>query len=435
MPLSLITKSVFCSLLILLSGSALSYAQESPATKRFGFQDNSVNKPFGLRLDPFEYRGVSKNIRGIDVNASLRTTIETTSNVRSQENGESDIITIFNPIINLQKKIGRHLFGIGTEGEIKQHFDNDNENVENINLFAGAELEATKSLKIPLFIGFSNLAIPRENIRVSNPAVVTETPVERQSFDASIGLDYKPNRFGVETTAHFRQVRFDNNRFLTGAPAIQEDRDHDLYSVKTDFTYDFTNSLQPRLSVIYEDQDFLRNSFINGGFTGDDRSNQAVTVLAGGRWNYKNLIIADIGLGATNFQYDDEDIEDTTDFSFQSEVIWQPSQKINLEFNAGRITVEDNLIIAALNRTNVGAALDYELKQNIFMRGFFDFMHEDFTETNRVDKTYNTGLGLQYILNPRIQLGAGYEYKQRNSPVKSSNFEDNRFRISLTGSL
>ncbi len=435
MTLSLYTKSIFCTLLILISTVHTSYAQESAAIEGFGFRDNSVNKPLGLRLDPFDYRGLPKNIRGMDVNASLRTTIETTDNIRSQENGESDIITIFNPIITLQKKIGRHFFGGGAQAEIKRHFDNDDEDVENTNFYANAELEATKSLKFPLFIGFSNLSLPRENIRVSDPSAVTETPVELQSLDASVGFSYKPNRFSIDTTLGFRQIRFDNNRFINGAAAIQEDRDHDLYSLQTDFSYDFTTSLKPRLSILYEDQDYARNTFTAGGFNGDDRSNQALTILAGGRWNYKNLIIGDIGIGSITRQYEDSDIDDTTDLSFQAEVIWEPSQKAHVEFNAGRTAVEDNLIIAGLDRTNVGAALDYELKRNMFIRGFFDFMNEDFTETNRTDKTYNTGIGLQYILSPHIQFGAGYEYKERSSPIDASNFEDNRFRLSLTGAL
>jgi hypothetical protein len=421
-------------LLCFLIFSEVSFAQENRA-ENFAFEDDSVLKPKGLKLDPFNFKGHPFNAGSFSVISSLTVSQEYTDNILAATSAESDFITEIAPHLHIQKEFRRHKFGFLGDVAVFRHWNNTDENIEEYNAELYADFEAMKGLSLPFKVGVFKGHAERKSLRQSVANNRIKKPLEFKAVFIEAGVKYKPNRFGVDFNTELQGVRYKDNSFLNGAPSVQRDRDFDLMSLNSVFSYDFSANWQPRLILSFESQDFLKNQYTGSAFDGNSRSNEKFTVLAGAKWNYKNLIISNIGLGWTNLTYKDEDVGDAGNFAFKGSVLWEPSQKTKLKLEFGRSTIEDNLIIAGVDKTDVSLWVQHELKQNLFSRVTTYYALEDFSEGNREDENYGVKLEANYILNPNFQIGAEYAFEARDSDVALSNYDKNTFLIKLVGSF
>jgi len=428
-----------CALITLFSISFVfttkaALAQER-ANKAFAFEDNSVSKPQGLRLQPRKFKGYPKNIGGILVKADTTLSQTYSDNIFASSEGEGDSITTINPDLEIQKNYRRHSFGLKTHAEILRHASEATENRENYKGELYADLEAKRGLDIHLNAQIQRHNVERKTARLQNIALRTKNPLLIDKYGAGVNIEYKPNRLGIDFKTGYEQTRFENAALSSGALSVQKDKDFDLAYAETVLSYDSTTNWQPQLIIRYENQDFKHNIFTNGSFSGNSRTNKALSIVAGARWNYKNLIIGDFAIGQITRQYKDDNINDSKNLAFQGHLIWEPTQKSRFDLNLSRTTIEDNLIIAGLDQSVFDVKLDYELKRNFFGTLLAGYKHEEFSETNRIDNTTRIGLETKYIINPHFQTGLQYTYENRDSDVPASNFKENRMLLYLTGAL
>ena len=90
---------------------------------------------------------------------------------------------------------------------------------------------------------------------------------------------------------------------------------------------------------------------------------------------------------------------------------------------------EDNMVDDGIIETLTKAGIDYELKHNLFLSSNFEWENTRFQSLDRSDNIYTGSIGLNYMLNRKLDAGASYLRRWRDSALPSAEFDENVFMV------
>lgn len=410
--------------------SALS--QEKYEVEPFAFRAETV-RDIGNKfvIDPLDYRGEPITAGSFRVTPNLEFEQEYTQNVLAvSENAESDLISVITPSIEVKKNFGRHLFTINAESEVRRHWDRTDDNVENHAITLNGNLEAKKTLNIPINLSYRDAHVARINQKRASASQIVETPLNVKILGAESGIEYKPNRFALKLLGKYEQVRLTNEDLISGGTLIRDTRDVDVTKTSAEISYDLKNGFTPFVRATYSD-----DNYVNEATGAISRSNDALQILSGADFNYKGLFKGFFGIGLQNRTYDDGRVDNTTDFTLDANIIWEPIAKTRFMLDAGRETYEDNFLTAALKETNFEVNWDQELQHDLFGRLGLRYEHVDFNDLDRTDIRLDASAEILKIINPRLQIGGAYYYTTRDSSIPDLDLKNNAFVLRLKTAL
>jgi uncharacterized protein (PEP-CTERM system associated) len=80
-------------------------------------------------------------------------------------------------------------------------------------------------------------------------------------------------------------------------------------------------------------------------------------------------------------------------------------------------------------------AANHELRRNIILTLELQSRKEDFLNITREDDVLDVMFGVEYSLNRRLGINAGYIYEERDSNVDVQTFEINRLFLGVVGKI
>ena len=415
-----------CSILLLTGGITQVYAQtEDTQVTPYSFKSPKILNLREDNVDPFNYRGAGVKAGSFLIWPNLTLEQEYNDNVLSTENDtESDFATIINPSLIIKKDYRRHEFIALLDSEVRRYWDLTDENVENYTAKFEGNLEVKRGIDIPINVSYKNGYLKRQDQRRASANDVTIEPLTLKTFEAETGIRYKPNRLSLEFLGNYRKADFGNGKLANGTVLKRDNRNVSIIKSVIRAAYDTLTGWTPFAEITFSKDDYTNET---SGST--SRDNNLFRLLAGTSFNYKGLVYGFFGAGWDKRSYKDSRVADATGLVLESKISWEPRAKSKFTFDLSRETFEDNLIIAGLTETTSGLEYKHELKKDLFMKLMGSYRSEDFNNSARKDTTLETGLDIIYIVNPRLQIGADYNYVTRDSTISGLDMDNNVFMI------
>lgn len=420
--------SYFAALALFVIGGTESHAQDTtdPNTAETAAEVSEQNALNDVDAYPL-------HVGSFEVLPKLKVTTEYIDNVFAEDSNEdSDIVFTVAPELNVQKKIRDHEFNFNTAGAVIRYADNKDENIENFGASFFGHLTAYSSLRIPFLVSY---LVDHTQRNINRELFNSQEPTKRSSFKGEIGLEYKPNRFFINNYLRHEQRRFEDGRNSLGATLVREDGDFDSVELETRIGYETSTKWVPFIGLTVGENDYLRRTFDGTGFNGTNRDNKYFSAVGGLAFNYKGLLVGEVGIGRSHVDYDDASVDNISALALQGSARWQFLERAVLELDLSRQVKEDNLLNTGIVETDLLLGLDYELDRDLFLNSFIRLQNDDFDVGGREDDILTGKLGLYYIINPRFQLEGSVTHRQRESNVDGGDYDQNIFMMSLQGSL
>ena len=384
------------------------------------------------RLEP-GLRPVPITWKGFQIYPLLRVTERYDSNIFATENNEeSDFVTIINPSVLVRKNVGRHHFGFVLDADAKKFAKNSDADNINFKTRLNGVLEARHDITFPFEVSYT---VGHEKRGQNLSANFTTEPIEFRTFGSAFGITYNPNRLALSLVGRYNHVEFDDGKNSAGQTVIRSDADRSLMEVEARAAYDILPNYKPFVSVSYTNTDYENGDFQNGSFSGPERDSQSVSLLAGWDFAYKGLVEGYLGAGYGRRNYDSNAIEDVNSARVAGNISWNMTKKATLNLALRREIAEDNQILNAAVLTQGRLKLDYEFLHNLFLDAFVDKALADFQESSREDEVFSLGTGLRYVINPRYSVSGHYDFKARESNVPGLDFDRHQLMLRFNARL
>ncbi|MGB4106713.1 MAG: outer membrane beta-barrel protein [Alphaproteobacteria bacterium] len=353
-----------------------------------------------------------------------------TDNVYASVDKESDHISMIKPSLLIEKSYRDHEFELETGGEARRYWSNSDESVINFKTEFRGTVTARRVLMLPFKMSYESGHFDRREER----GELTREPTGFKLLKTEIGADYAPSRLGLGFYAGYSQSRFENGETFSGVSVVNEDGDYDSLYARMVARYKTKADWTPFASLQLGRNDFLRRTHDGTGFNGPERDNHVIRALAGAEYDDHKIWKGSAAIGHEWRKYDGGGIEDIGALSAESKIDWMPSRKLKLSFDFLRRTEEDSTADNGIVETDAGLSFNYELRHNLFLQGGAEWERAQFDAADRTDDTYGGRIGLLWALNSRLEAGASYLHRYRESSA-ASDFDENIFLLRLTGKL
>lgn len=347
----------------------------------------------------------------------------------SGDNEESDHISVVKPSLLVEKSYRDHKFEFETSGEGRRYRDNSSENTINFKTEFRGRVTARRVLTLPFSMSYEFGHVDRREER----GEFTREPTGFKLLKTEIGVDYAPSRLGLGLYAGYNHARFDDGETFSGASVINADGDYNSLYGRILARYETKADWTPYASLQLGRNDFLRRTHDGTGFNGAERDNRVIRALAGAEYDDHHMWRGSAAIGYEWRKYDN-DIDDIGAFSAESKIDWMPVKKLKLSFDFFLRTEEDSTANDGIVETDAGLVFSYELQNNIFLNGGVEWERAKFEDADRADDAYGGRVGISWLLNSRLEAGASYLRRLRESSG-AADYEDNVFLLRLTGKL
>ena len=221
--------------------------------------------------------------------------------------------------------------------------------------------------------------------------------------------------------------REDFQNVVVGGVLIKEsDLDANAFSMTSRAGYAVTP-----LTRVYVEGEYLRREYDNGVLN----SNTVTTVL-GSDFEFRRLTRGTIFAGIRDRQYDSPLIGSLTAPTFGIKLAWFPTRL--LTFTAvGREDFADTPITtptggsAVVDIKTLQVEGDYEVLRQLIGTAVAGFESDNYSLTNRADKTLSLGLSLSYMLNRNLRLIGQYRITDRQSNLAGFSYTRDEIGIGL----
>ena len=385
--------------------------------------------PVSGRKHP-DYSAPSMNWAGFSIKPEIVSEQKIDSNIfASGTNEEADTITTVVPSVRIDRNFSRHSMGMFLRGEGQKFWANQENDVFNADASLRGVLEARRILKIPFEVNYTS----GHETRAQNfSREISKEPIGFQSVGAALGLLYRPNRLALSVTGRYGDIEFENGETETGLRIVREDDDRTFTGVEVRGSYDIAPNHQPFFSFNFGKLEYANANFDGTGFNGPKRDSDNVSALAGWRFNYKGVVYADVGLGYSERDYKDEDIQDVSTLNAAVNASWNVTKKSTVTFGLTRTINDNNDSVQGVVLTQAKLGYDKEVLHNLFYNAFINYAFLDVSNSSREDDLFSIGFGARYDITPRFSLSADYDYTNRSSTESNLDYDRHQLTARLT---
>ncbi len=403
--------------------------------------EQDVLRPVDQRL-PEELRQEPLIYNGFEYKTSLTVGGRYDDNILASANKSSDYILTLTPKLQINKNYKAHRFTLGAQSTIERFADRDQENKEDISLFARALLFAKHKWEVPLFISFDQKA----RLRDKPQAFLSDKPLDINKTKIQGGITRNLNRLSLSLLGEYERYSNDDGRASSApaTPAIFSDNDRDIYRGKLKARYDISQGAPGDETApshilfadfVYGRQYYDRNKFTNGSFSGPSGNRDELGFLAGLESRYKGLLFSRVGVGYLRQRFDDSTLSDISAINLTADIAYSITPKLTLGLKASRDIDQDNGFTQGTTESSVVFTSDYELKHNLYLNA--DLGHTDykFEGLARDDEERMAKLGLTYHNSQRLETSLGLHWQDRDSTIAANDFNRLVLLLNITSKL
>ncbi|MGH1398681.1 MAG: outer membrane beta-barrel protein [Alphaproteobacteria bacterium] len=362
-------------------------------------------------------------INGFALSPSLGLRTRYVSNIFASEAGEEgDFIASIEPAVTVQKQVRDHQFNLSAYSNIERYKNNKSENIENYGASFYGILTGAAHLQLPFSFAYKTDHQQRNRERTGR---VSKSPIQFASYKAELGGYYNPNRLHLHNRVFYEGRRYDNGQTVDGAALLREDSDTDSYGATITAAYETRRPLMPLLRLSYKRNEYIRS----------DRDNAEFSGLLGVRYEVSKLLGTRLAIGRQHINYDSASIDDITNSAISGNITWSPKERTAIDLSVERASEEDNIINQGVVNSVISLNIDHELKQDLFLNIGLGGEEDDFQNSSRKDRYYDTSIGLKYLISPRFELEGEYQYRTRDSNAQGLDYDQNIFMLYLKSNL
>lgn len=337
-------------------------------------------------------------------------------NTKAQE--KSDNALVIAPKAQYHSFIGKHRASVEYSGEYVSFMDYDQQNYQNHELLANAQLNHHNRLSSEYELSYVNrIEAPGQNDLTQDLDGFIKYDAFGAEFSGAYGTQDSQGQ--IVLTYDYEQQNYHNT--------AQKFRDVDIHGLQGIFYY----RLAPKTRLLFE----LNNTLFDyKPSERTDRSSINHQFLSGVEWSMTAQTRSSVRVGYLRKNYDSNLLKSDSGLSYYVDIYWRPQTYTLIGIEAERSTSESAIEDAAsyfTTRWEVNA--EHELTPRTQLYASYTFTKNDIvTLQKRIDKRNDISLGFRHSLDRWLVLDIGFQHMQRSSTLKTVEFDANRLNLSLT---
>lgn len=332
---------------------------------------------------------------------------------------EEDILFGFAPSIRAQSLYARHSLGFTAAGRAAAALKNDNEDFFDWRIGADGRLDVSKQTKVNALVGYSQDTEDDEAV----DAEAENDDLKFHLLDAGLSYDVKGDTIGYKASVDVSRLDAEGSEF--------DDRDRTTLGLRAAASYALSDRLSVSAGPSYQYATFDEDVADDG----DGRDAHIVTGQIGTNYKATRTIDTFASGGYRYVTFEDPDREDSDSFVGSLGLVWKPWSGTSLRLQASQsldLTIVDD---ADSRETTTGSAIlshGLKLGSRSALSSFLSYSVSEFSDLDRTDQNFATGLGYAYRLTEHVFFNANYRFSLRESDDNDADFYRNLIALGLS---
>jgi opacity protein-like surface antigen len=234
-------------------------------------------------------------------------------------------------------------------------------------------------------------------------------------------------KVSVKVGGTYDHLNFDD---VPGAAGTinNDDRDRDLATVGTRFTYTVDDANQVYAEFTYDNRDY-RSSVDDNGF---DRDSDGLRLAAGIRHRVGRTLDAEAYGGWLYQSFEDGRFDEVSTVDLGGRLIWRPMPGTSIRAFVSR-DIQETTIPGSSSylQTGGGLSVTQAIRPDLLMDAGVTYYDSDYQDDGRTDHSWTASLGVRKYITPNVFVGAEYQYENRDSSDISQNYDGSQFMVRL----
>ena len=370
--------------------------------------------PAGIQVGSFTFLPTLDLSTGFDTNITATNT-----------NEKEDWLFIVRPAFQLRSDWLQHYLSFDSYFESGSYAKYSDADYQNYSFGTQGRIDVTSDFEILGHARYSHLNELPGDDETDNGL---NDPLPYDEVLAGVGFRKGFNRLWTKASFDFRNRDFDN--FLDGAPTFQDYRDGDDYNLSGRVGYE----ISPLTSV------FVGGSYRWYDMTDNDYDATQYSVITGLEFEPSRLTKGEVFVGYQDWTSDNGFLEASGGLTYGANLAWFVSPLATVTFTASQSVLTSNYSFngingSAVDTSNLGVRIDYELRRNIVLSGWFDYQNQNYEAFPRDDDQYVYGAELKYLINRYATAKLNYNYTDFDTNFNFINGAESYTRSVITAAL
>jgi hypothetical protein len=334
-------------------------------------------------------------------------------NIFATPTGEvDDFITDIRPALELRSNWSRHQLSIGGYGLFHIYGDRSDQNNQEYGATAELRLDLAKDSSLSAEGNFDRNTGDRFDPEEAGRAEPEQVDV------ASASVTYTKPFVNLHVTL--------GGDFTDYSEVSQLDKDKDRaeFGGHIRIGYDLSPSINAFVQPYYTMRDFDRAVDTFG-------VNRDSSVYGGGfgvAYDITGILYGETTVGYYHTNFRQAGFADDHGIGVSSSTTWNVTSLTSVIVRVSRANVitNENPAASSRKRLALNGQIQHELTRNLLVGADGGYTRDAYLGTSRVDKTFNAGAKLTFLIDNHFSLFAQYEYRDRTSSDPTAEFTDNR---------
>jgi len=335
------------------------------------------------------------------------------SNLFAQKNNEhDDVIGTIRPIVNLFSNWGRHALSVTTFGDSNYYSTRASENYNNAVIDVNGRYDIVSDTWAAGRAGYQRLA----ETRTSPNAVDGSQPTTFGVAKGGVTLYRGVGKFKTNIDYDFKRFDYDNTPATDGVIINQRERDRIEHVVGGKVAYEVSGNFKPYVRAALNSRDYDHNAL---------HQSDGFETVVGAEADFGGITSIDVYAGWMGQYYDNFTAKKQIGSpKIGGRIDWNVTGKTSVALEATR-TVEETTSTAfnSYYQTGGSVTVTHELRRNILLEASAAYSHADFNGIgSRDDDAVTAGLGGRYLINRHLYTELYYNWEERFSTEKASEY-------------
>jgi hypothetical protein len=345
----------------------------------------------------------------------------------SESHTQDDFITEIAPRLAIQSDWEEDFLGLEAYGAIGRYAQHTNQNYEDY----GTSLQGLFWTTDTSYI-YHRFSYDRRHANRDVPEDAAGVhPTEYDDLSNNLGFFQQFGRFTLRLDGNFRRFDYLNDKQIVAGvvtPIDNSDRDRNEFTGNARVGYLIRPDIEAYVQGGYGAIHYDTSPDDNGFERNADRYDAVVGIAKS--WN--GIFESDVYVGYLAQTIEDSRLNTIDGVDFGGKLAWNVTRRTTFTVLAGRsIKVTTLADSSGALVTEAGFNIDHELLRDLLLYLNTRWRQSDYSGIDRTDDTYEVGVGANYFIMRNFVVGAGYNYRQRNSTVANNDYERNLIMLNL----
>jgi hypothetical protein len=338
---------------------------------------------------------------------------------RTEIDTRSDSFWSLQPAAYLNGVFGKHAYQLGYEGNYAHYSEYSTENFDDHRFLGNLRLDLSLKLDLLLDAGYTWGHDPRGSL--GNRLIVPGDLDQWQEYFVNTGLviGREITRAQITPRIEFSGMRYTNNG--------QSIRDFDRQEVCVRGRWRFTPRLFGLADVGYTNIDHTDPSNLL------DRTE--TEILVGFGWLATAKTSGEVMLGLLNRDFDDPREPSGNNLSWDIRINWAPKPYSKATAYMQRNSMENAGGVGSFLADTYGAEWNHAFTERLDLNTGINYTVADYGGSPRQDKYLAFEIGLTHELTRWLDIGASYQFLNRNSNLPGIDYDDQIIMLRLTAGV